>query len=97
MIAAGKKDNHNRFTGVMMGDWSTKGDESLDIPGMYGYKDGAQTFGFKTDGSGFIGEAGKGRIEFDGDKALISNSDKTCYMNLNPGANRGYSDNFIYC
>lgn len=84
MIAAGTKDQKNRFTGVMMGDWSEKGDSSLDIPGLYGFNAGAQSFGFKTDGTGFIGPAGEGRIQFDGRNALISNSAKTCYINLNP-------------
>ena len=84
MIAAGTKDQKNRFTGVMMGDWSEKGDSSLDVPGLYGFNAGAQSFGFKTDGTGFIGPAGEGRIQFDGRNALISNSAKTCYINLNP-------------
>ena len=106
MIAAGSKDSYNRFTGVMMGDWHAKGDESLDTPGLYGYNGGAQTFGFKTDGTGFIGGSGKGRIEFDGTEALISNADRSCYINLNPVnykldefnlENQSFSQNFIYC
>lgn len=106
MIAAGSKDGENKFTGVMMGDWHAKGDESLDTPGMYGYNKGEQTFGFKTDGTGFIGSSGKGRIEFDGTEALISNADRTCYINLNPVLldlenwnvnNQSFSQNFIYC
>lgn len=106
MIAAGTKDNNNKFTGVMMGDWHAKGDESLDTPGLYGYNKGAQTFGFKTDGTGFIGASGKGRIEFDGTEALISNPDRSCYINLNPvnlndrlykPNNSSFSENFIYC
>ena len=84
MIAAGTKDAKNRFTGVMMGDWHEKGDESLDTPGLYGFDKGGQSFGFKTDGTGFIGPAGYGRIEFDGNNALLSNPTKTCYINLNP-------------
>lgn len=84
MIAAGTKDQKNRFTGVMMGDWHEKGDESLDIPGLYGFSAGQQSFGFKTDGTGFIGPSGEGRIHFDGRNALISNSTQTCYINLNP-------------
>jgi len=84
MISAGAKDGKNRFTGVMMGDWADKADNSLDTPGLYGLKYGEQVFGFKTDGTGFIGASGKGRIEFDGNKSLISNSDKTCYINLDP-------------
>lgn len=107
MIAAGVKDNNNKFTGIMMGDWKTKGDESLATPGLYGYDKGEQSFGFKTDGSGFIGNSGKGRIEFDGNKALITNADKTCYINLNPMqknligdsiyAQDSFSQNFLYC
>lgn len=106
MIAAGSKDANNRFTGVMMGDWHAKGDESLDVPGMYGYNNGEQTFGFKTDGTGFIGGSGRGRIEFDGREAVISNADRSCYINLNPVNvsldynslnNQSFSQNFIYC
>lgn len=83
MIAAGTKQR-NRFTGVMMGDWREKGDESLETPGLYGFNAGQQAFGLKTDGTGFIGPSGEGRIQFDGRNALISNSSKTCYINLNP-------------
>ena len=106
MIAAGSKDTNNKFTGVMMGDWHAKGDESLDVPGLYGYNKGGQTFGFKTDGTGFIGASGKGRIEFDGTEALISNADRSCYINLNPivfnlteedSRNQSFSQNFLYC
>lgn len=106
MIAAGSKDGNNKFTGVMMGDWHARGDESLDTPGLYGYNKGAQTFGFKTDGTGFIGASGKGRIEFDGTEALISNADRSCYINLNPVSlsksltdlnNQSFSENFVYC
>lgn len=84
MIAAGTKDQRNRFTGVMMGDWHEKADESLDTPGLYGFNAGQQSFGFKTDGTGFIGPSGEGRIHFDGRNALISNSTYTNYINLNP-------------
>lgn len=84
MISAGTKDAKNRFTGVMMGDWHEKGDDSLDTPGLYGFSGGEQSFGFKIDGTGFIGPSGYGRIQFDGRNALISNATKTCYINLNP-------------
>lgn len=104
MIAAGVKDNNNKFTGIMMGDWHTRGDESLDVPGLYGYDKGKQSFGFKTDGTGFIGNSGGGRIEFDGNRALITNASETCYINLNPKQRSftnsntdSYSSNFLYC
>lgn len=91
MFAAGTKNSKNEFTGIMMGDWSPKADESLDIPGIYGVQSGQQSFGFKTDGTGFIGLPGYGRIEFDGRNALISNAGRSCYINLNPRMVSAYS------
>lgn len=84
MMSAGTKDSQNKFTGVIMGDWEQKGDFSLDIPGLYGFTKGEQTFGFKTDGTGFIGKASAGQIQFDGNQALIKSSDENFYLNLNP-------------
>jgi hypothetical protein len=107
MVSAGSKDSENRFTGVLMGDWVDYGDKSLDIVGMYGFNAGVQMFGFRSDGTGFIGKAGKGQIKFDGRYSLISNYDHSCYINLDPiiyAANgevnemsyMGYSPYFIY-
>ena len=84
MISAGTKDSQNRFTGVMMGDWKDKGDASLESEGLYGFQNGIQSFGFKTDGTGFIGQAGNGQITFDGNTSLISSYNKDFYINLNP-------------
>ena len=120
MIAAGTKDHANRFTGVMMGNWTQHGDSSFDSDntrsnssGIYGVNAGEFSFAFLDDGTGYIGPSGKGRIQFDGKNALISNSDRTCYLNLNPntifetgqdyGVNwydttsRGISQYFLYC
>lgn len=75
-IAAGKKEDDNSFSGIMMGDWSVS-DTSQEISaqtGLYGFHKGAVSFAFTEDGKGFIGKAGKGRIEFDGDKSIIKNS-----------------------
>lgn len=72
-LAMGTKNkNTNQFTGVMLGDWSPKGDQSLAKSGLYGFKDGAQAFAFKEDGTAFIG-AGNGRLEFNGNNAKINN------------------------
>lgn len=85
MIAAGTKNQtNNTFTGVVMGDWAKRGDTSLDIPGLYGISDGEQVFGLRTNGTGYIGRSGKGRIEFDGNHGVIKNSDGTCFLNLDP-------------
>lgn len=75
-IAAGKKEDDNSFSGIMMGDWSVS-DTSQEISaqtGLYGFHKGAVSFAFTEDGKGFIGKSGKGRIEFDGDKSIIKNS-----------------------
>ena len=74
-IAAGSKDNQNRFTGVMLGDWSEKvSDGSLQHTGVYGFHEGAMAYAFKDDGTGFIGKDAVGRIEFDGNEATISSA-----------------------
>lgn len=109
-IATGTKDNSGRFTGIMMGDWSAYGDESVDTTGIYGFENGQETFGFLKDGSGFIGAAGAGQIRFDGRTAMIASALKnefgtpSCYINLNP-ARVGNPDSvlnsdsqyFLYC
>ena len=64
LIGAGKKDNNNTFTGVVMGKTTTNS-------GLIGYSKGVQTFGFDTDGTAFIGASGKGRIEFNGTTGTI--------------------------
>ena len=117
MMAAGTKNaTTGAFTGVMMGNWASKGDETFDsenkrenASGIYGFLEGAGSFAFLDDGTGYIGPAGKGRIQFDGNNALISNSDKSCYLNLNPNTlaqsgegyyntdNKGISPYFLYC
>ena len=75
-VVAGKKDNDNTFTGVMMGDWSDSDTENVikRNTGIYGFQQGAATFGFKDNGTAFIGEAGRGRLEFDGSKSTISSN-----------------------
>jgi hypothetical protein len=65
VVAAGSKTSNNQFSGVVLGNISESDDDSLGTPGLYGFNEGIQTFGFKNNGTGFIGNAA-GRIEFDG-------------------------------
>lgn len=65
-IGAGTKNSDNQFTGVVMGYDSTQ-----EKNGLYGYQNGTSTFGFKTDGTGYIGAEASGRISFDGKNAVI--------------------------
>ena len=87
LIGAGTKSN-NKFTGVVMGYDSSQG------MGLYGYKDGTSSFGFKTDGTGYIGAKEKGRISFDGNSAMIyggteKNENSSMTLNLyNDGSDK---------
>ena len=69
MIGAGKKDNLNRFNGVLMGDISTA--ENTKDTGIYGYHQGVRSFGLNIDGTAFIGKSGKAQIQFDGNSGYI--------------------------
>lgn len=76
-LAAGKKENDNSFTGVVIGDWSTAGggnssDAITNNTGVYGFEHGAMAYAFKDDGTAFIGKSGKGRILFDGNESTIT-------------------------
>jgi hypothetical protein len=75
-IAAGKKNSDNTFSGVMLGDWSKTDTESslTKMTGLWGFHHGAQVFGFKENGTAFIGKSGHGRIEFDGNNGVIKSS-----------------------
>lgn len=76
-MAAGSKENNNTFTGVVMGKIQ---ENDKPLQGLFGYNSGSQTFGFKIDGTGFIGGNNGGRIEFDGTRATI---DMGKYVHLN--------------
>jgi hypothetical protein len=83
MIGAGRKTENNTFEGVLMGDvQKAEGDQdnkefNYDNKtglGIYGFNDGAQSFGFNVDGTAFIGKSGRGRILMDGNKGQISSA-----------------------
>lgn len=75
-VVAGSKDDQNRFSGVMMGDWKGKDAETYitSNTGIYGFYQGSASFGFRDNGTAFIGKAGTGRIEFDGGKSIIQSA-----------------------
>ena len=91
-IAAGSKDEDNLFTGVMLGEYVV--DNSYDTEkgiGLWGFYEGASSFGFRADGSAYIGMSGAGRLEFNPDatgttpKAIIQSGN----YNRIGGANEG--------
>ena len=73
-IGAGTKNTSNQFSGVVMGKDSTQ-----DKTGLYGYKDGINTFALTEDGKASLGT--KGQITINGENAQITGK--------NSGANDG--------
>lgn len=83
MVGAGKKDLNNTFSGVLMGDvaagagFDNRNQSGL---GLYGFLQGEQSFGFNVDGTAFIGRAGRGRINFNGQNGTIESGSYTQYL-----------------
>ena len=98
MVGAGRKNNENKFEGVLMGDVATGSDDDAIItPGLYGFHNGEQSFAFKIDGTAFLGKSGNGRIIFNGDSGTISSgnydtTDKTgMQIDLDDGKINAYN------
>lgn len=72
MIGAGVKNtNDNTFSGIIMGDLASKLEGGTIPMGLYGFNHGEQSYGFKVDGTAFIGKSGKGQIIFNGNEGKI--------------------------
>ena len=85
LVGAGKKNNNNSFSGVLMGEIESNAGIQVDgysSPerylasdhtglGLYGFHEGAQSFGFNINGTAFLGKSGGGRISFDGNHGFI--------------------------
>lgn len=73
MLGAGKKDDQNRFSGVLMGDvrTGTDLDDTTALTGVYGFQTGQMTYGLQENGTAFFGAEAKGRIEIDGQHGAI--------------------------
>ena len=68
MMAAGKKDDNNTFTGVIMGQVQLDNEPEN---GLFGFNKGIEAFGFKSNGTAFIGSSAAGQIKFEGDSGTI--------------------------
>lgn len=92
-IGAGIKNPDNSFSGVLMGDVETKASAAKGI-GLYGYDYGNQSFGFNVNGTAFLGQAGKGRINFNGNKGIITSGNYSRYnTGMKIDLNSGISNN----
>ena len=90
MMAAGKKNSDNTFSGVVMGDIDVSTEKGT---GLWGFHNGQQSFGFRTDGTAFIGTPGGARIEFDGKNGFIQNKD--FYYKEGDSNNQGLKIDFV--
>ena len=76
-IVAGEKNTQNQFTGIVMGQPGKLDSNEVvvaDPIGLYGYSMGTQSFGFKENGTAFIGKSGVGRINFEGNQGIIESA-----------------------
>lgn len=79
-VGAGQKNDQNQFSGVVMGKDSVQAQT-----GLYGYKDGVNTFALMENGKAIFGS--KQQITIDGDNAQITGkngaTDDSQYMTIN--------------
>ena len=99
-IGAGTKNTFNQFSGIVMGK-----DPTQNKTGLYGYKDGINTFALTEDGQASFGT--KGQITINGETATITGKnknntdDENNYMTLNlvnsmeKDENNKFTDNAI--
>ena len=76
MLGAGRKNSNNTFSGVLIGDIKagTGLDTTQKATGVYGIHEGQLSYGFRDNGTGFIGKSGHGQILLDGNTSVIRNA-----------------------
>lgn len=76
MLGAGRKNSNNTFSGVLIGDVKagTGLDTMQEATGVYGIHEGQLSYGFRDNGTGFIGKSGHGQILLDGNTSVIRNA-----------------------
>lgn len=90
-IGAGRKEDDNTFTGVVMGK-----DTAEDKIGLYGYSHGIAHFGFKEDGTAFIGASGEGQILFNGNKGTITSGNYGDTTGMKIDLQNGHIDSYNF-
>ena len=96
VVGAGRKNSDNQFSGVLMGE--VGGQISADNHsgyGLYGFHEGAQSFGFNVDGTAYLGKSGRGRIIFDGNDGTIESAAYQ-YLSGSAGMKIDLDDGFIH-
>ena len=84
-MSAGTKDEYNKFSGVMFGDWK---EDSANTPltGIYGFKAGVMTYALKEDGSAFFGND-NGKISLNNNNSInLLVEENNNRVEIKPGA-----------
>ena len=72
MIGAGKKNDDDSFSGVLLGDVQNSDETgSITNTGVYGFDHGKMVYSLKDDGTATFGVKGKGQIKLDGNEGTI--------------------------
>ena len=95
-IGAGHKEidkstGDNTFTGVIMGEYVI--DREEQGVGLWGFQKGISSFGFRADGTAYIGQPGYARLEFDGEHGTISSAG---YVEKSRGMQLDFTNGSIY-
>ena len=76
MLGAGKKNENNTFSGVLIGD--IQGGSNLNdtetLTGVYGLHEGTISYALKEDGTATFGKPGRGQILIDGNSSTIKSA-----------------------
>lgn len=95
-MGAGVKDEHNEFTGVLMGKVREAGKTSTQI-GLFGYSGGARSFFLDSNtGSATFGRAGTGQIVIDATSATITGGNYNTTLGTGMQINLGASPSIQY-
>lgn len=73
MLGAGRKNDDNTFSGVLIGDIrdGTDLNDTNNLTGVYGLHEGVISYALKEDGTATFGKAGKGQIHINGNESTI--------------------------
>lgn len=78
MLGAGRKNNDNTFSGVLIGDVKegTGLYEAETLTGVYGIHEGISSFALRENGTATFGKTGLGQIHIDGNESTIKSSSR---------------------
>lgn len=92
MIGAGRKEEDNSFSGVLMGGYTQQSLDDINLKtstGLFGFNKGVQCFSFTDDGKATIGKNTGAQLIFDGNESTITSAS---YKTSNAGIEMDFDD-----